>query len=458
MDKQIKIYKLDGKYCFTVNKFSSIHHSRLTKIAESSYRYAWEAYDTARKIATKHSYHLEVLEKFALEDLTKPVVEDVSAEARFADHYEEIYDGLVDTAVGMEEDDKLQKKVNYFEAKAVLQEILFVLDKQKEDELGEEEDKEESSVRLNSLVKKIKSLVHKYYKEDLEKDKKNSEEQGNALPGPEEGMEDPMGMGDPMGDPMGGMDAGMGGDMGMPMASAKSLIKVASRHSDIDDECYDELVEEYGRRACRAIERKHPDAICKVRKGGLTIVDISEGSVRPILYIEVGDDLFVESISPGDGIRSIYPYNSVEFYQAYWKPIVESIGHCSIGSNKLVLNVSGKSLPDKNQSEMRYDAINKDSKEIEPYTVSFRGRKPSWFVEPFPISKTAASENTRDEYFANGKGAIVVCTDPTLPSYYKRTGHVVQVIPFGSDLEVDINFGNHICRMVESQFDIIDGL
>ena len=101
MDKNIKIYSVDGKYIFTVNKFSSIHHSKFTKFASPSYRYAWEANRDARAIAQKHAYHIEALEKFAFEELEAPVVEEVSAERQLADHYTEIYDGLVDVADGM---------------------------------------------------------------------------------------------------------------------------------------------------------------------------------------------------------------------------------------------------------------------------------------------------------------------------------------------------------------------
>jgi len=32
------------------------------------------------------------------------------------------------------------------------------------------------------------------------------------------------------------------------------------------------------------------------------------------------------------------------------------------------------------------------------------------------------------------------------------------VVPFGDHLEVDVDFGNHIFRMIEPQFDIIDEL
>jgi hypothetical protein len=459
MDKNIKIYKRYDKYCFTVNKFSSIRHSHLTKHASSEYRYAWEAQRDARKIAKDHEYHLKVLEKFAIEDLSKPVIEDVAAERKLADHYEEIYDGLVDIASGMDEEDENQKKVNYFEAKAVVQEILFVIEKIPEDELADEEEQEESESRLNKIIDKIRDLVQKHYSKELEKDKKESKEKGNALPeapmGGEMGMEDPMGG---MGDPMGGMGDPMGGGMGMPTASTDSFIKIAQRIDIPDDDLIDEIMKDYGEKACSAIENKHRGCTFAKNKHGIDILENND----IILSLDIGDDLFLEGVRPCGKLEKMYPYQSSKFYQAYWKPIVEKVGHCCVGDNSNVLHVGGNSLPDiPKESSFKspsFMTVNKKTKEPIPFVVSFKGDPQAWFVKESPLTKSAGSRYSKEDYYKNGKGAIVVCTDPTLQGYYQNTGHVVQVVPFEDHLEVDINFGNHICRMVEEQFEILDEL
>lgn len=442
MDKKIRIYEIDNKFCFTVNKFSSRSHSKLTSFVNPNYKYAWQALDDAKKIANKHSYHLEGLERFAMQDLTKDVVSDISSETMLGDHYEIIYDGLVDTAVGMEIEDKLQKKVNYLEAKAVLTELLFLIEKVPEDEIGLKKEKENAESRLNSVVKKIKKLVHKYYSEDLAEDKKKQEEVGagdmGGMPPPEGGM--------PAMPPM---------DSGMSMASSRPFMKMAQ---SLDKECVDELIDEYGKRACQAIAGKHPKVLFSRNENGIELKE----SKDIIVSISIDKDYFIEDINPEGKVEELYPYHSLEFYQAYWKPIVEKIGHCCVGNNSSVLITEGKSLPDlpKNFPHIsdKFQTINKKSKQVHPCCVSFRGDKPSWFVEQSKVEKTASSQHTEEDYYQNGKGAMVVCTDPELQSYYKKTGNVVQVIPFGDSVEVDINFGNHICRMTEDQFEIIDGL
>ena len=447
MNKHIKIYKRYGKYCFTVNKFSSLDHSNLTKHAQEDYRYAWEAQRDARKIAQDHDYHIKVLEKFAIEDLSKPVIEDVAAERRLADHYEEIYDGLVDIASGMDEEDKNQKKVNYFEAKAVVQEILFVIEKIPEDELADEEEQAESQSRLEKVISKIKSLVHKHYSMELAEDKKKSEEE------PDQTMAPPM-------DP--GMDPGMGdmGGMGMPMASSNLLIKTAEALNayELDPDSALQLMKEYGERACSALEGKHPGVTWMKNSYGIDIMDDNEA----IIALDIGNDLFLQDIRPLGKLQTMYPYHSPKFYQAYWKPIVERIGHCCVGDNTNVMHLGEKSLPDLPShfpfESASFSTINKGTKSPTPFTVSFRGDPAAWFVKESPISKTASARYSKEDYYKNGKGAIVVCTDPTLQSYFKNTGQVIQVVPFEEHLEVDINFGNHVCRMVESQFDIIDEL
>jgi hypothetical protein len=474
MNKHIKIYEGLGKFYFTVNKFSSRRHSHLTKHAERSYNYAWEAQQDARKIADDHSYHLKVLEKFALEDLSTPVVEDVAAERKLADHYEEIYDGLVDVASGMDEDDTTQKKVNYFESKAVVQEILFVIEKIPEDKLADEDEQAQSESRLQKIISKIRSLVKEHYLVELKQDEKESKEKEDAPAPPQGDMSDPMG-GDPMGgdpmdpggmggDPMGGGD--MGGGMAPPMASSNSFIKIAqaSEVKDIDPDLVKEMLEEYGKRACRSLEGKHPGVTWRVNSYGVDLFDGRDA----IIALDIGNDLFLTDVRPLGKIQEIFPYHSVKFYQAYWKPIVEGIGHCCVGDNSSVLHLGHKCFPDcpedGSEHSETYDAINKDTKAPSAYSVSFRGTPASWFVnestksEKIPTTKHASAKYSKEDYYKNGKGAIVVCTEPELKSYYKQTGHVMQVVPFGEHLEVDINFGNHICRMVESQFDIIDGL
>jgi hypothetical protein len=436
MDKIIKIYEQHGKFLFSVNKFSSREHNHLTKYAKCDYKFAWEAQRDARELA-KHDYHIRSLERVAFEDLSKPVIDDVAAERKLADHYTDVYDGLVDIASGTDDHEKVQKKINYFEAKSIVQEILFIIEKLPEDELASEQEIQESEVRLRKIIKKISKLVNSNYKEELIEDKKKSEEQS-----PE--MEMPM------------------AEEGLSLASSSNrVMRFAKNESVIDDEEFSELKKElnaeYGTKSCSALEKKHPKVTWMASENNIDLMIDGE----KVLNLLVGDDLFLEDVRPVGSFQKIYPYNSLKFYQSYWKPIVEAIGHCCIGDNTYLLNVVDKSLPDIPKSfpskSSSYQAISKDSKMPLDFLVSFRGDPASWFIDECKV-KVASARYSKEEYYNNGKGAIIVCTDPKLKTYYQKTGQVIQVIPFDQHLEVDVDFGNSVFRMVESQFDILNDI
>ena len=444
MKKHIKIYKVSGKYRFAVNKFSSVHHSKFTKFVSPEYRYAWQAFDDAQKLAEKKSYHIDALEKFAMEDLKTPVIVDVASEILVADHYDEIYDGLVDTASGMDKEDEKQKEINYLEAKSVVSEILFLMENMNKDELADEENLSESKSRLSKILSNVKDLVHKYYKNELNNDKKENEEKES------------LGMGQSLEAPLEDVNAPLGQ---MPMASSDLFLKVSKFDKDeLDKDLIIDMLDEYGRMACRSIEDRHPSVIWKIKDSSVELKDGND----VIIVICIDDNLLLEDIKPSGRLQKVFPYNSLKFYQAYWKPIVEGVGHCCVDDGNSILVLGDKVLPDISK-EIPFDsyeieAIRKNSKDIVPYMVSFKGDDPSWFIEPCKLSKSASSMYNKEDYYQNGKGAIVICTDPTLKSYYGKTGQVIQLVPFDDHLEVDINFGNHICRMVEDQFKIIDGL
>ena len=82
---EIKIYSLNNKYAFLVvdnssNKiiFSSVKKYFLVPFIQSNYKYAWEAHRDAERLINQKSYHLNT--KCAREDLSKPVIVDISAE------------------------------------------------------------------------------------------------------------------------------------------------------------------------------------------------------------------------------------------------------------------------------------------------------------------------------------------------------------------------------------------
>jgi len=450
MNRKIKIFAIDNRYAFSIDNFSSMYHFQFTNHVKPSYQFPWQAYYAARNIVKKYAYHIEASEKkYAIEDFVRPIIDDVSAETKLIDYYWDVLDDLEESARGMFENDEDQKKINYTEAKAVVSEILFIKKNIDENSRLKEEEKQKSKKEFNEIISKIKKIVHRYYEEELQKDIKKKKEEAESAPEIPEMTEDPS-----------LLDSGEETDgMNLEMPMAQVLRKII-RLAKVDPSLKESMMNEYGVRACQAIYSKHKDIIYKIKDNMIYICDLKGNK---LLCLEVGKDLFVVDIFPVGKIKEICPYHSLEFYQRYWKPIVEEIGHCCI-EDKAILFFDKFKLPDIPSSFPRsqtVQAIDKNSKEIVTMEVSFKGDNPSWFIDKTKVctaQKAKSSKYTEEEYLKGGKGAIVVCIDKTLPSYYGKTGQVIQVIPLCSHVEVDINFGRHVARMVEDQFEIIDEL
>jgi hypothetical protein len=71
------------------------------------------------------------------------------------------------------------------------------------------------------------------------------------------------------------------------------------------------------------------------------------------------------------------------------------------------------------------------------------------------LRKTSVSKYKESDYITPNGPAIVQCIDPKLKSIYLHKGVVQQVIPLSSTVEIDVDFGNHIIRLEESQIEII---
>lgn len=424
MNRRIKIFSLNDKYVFNVDNFSSLHHSELTSFSQRYYRNAWEACRDARFIAKKCNYLVDSINKFAMEDLTRPVIEEVSSSIMIADHYEKIFDGLADEASGSIKLDDKKKEINYKEAKLVLGEVLFLIDKIKEDDIEEEEYKKESIKRLNNIKNKIKSLVHKYYQHQLNDDVKKSKEKENQQPMMENVPPPDMNQ--------------------QPLAKSRSLlIKVAS--ISFEETEIEEIFEEYAQLACKSLENKHRDLTYKILMKERQITLVS--NKKDLLKINIENDYFVGSIEPGEEIVKLYPLCSIEFYQTYWKPVVEAIGHCGYGNGDDILYLNENSLPDYSPNgKYKVKLMSKKTKESKDSFLTFKGEDPTWLFE-----KTAQVNNQPKV------NDLVICTVDSLPTYFQKTGEVIKLVKFSeSEIEYIIDFGNSYIRMTTDQFKIVD--
>ena len=232
----------------------------------------------------------------------------------------------------------------------------------------------------------------------------------------------------------------------------------------IDKDILEDLLMDYGERACKAIRECHPGSFPLVEinggEGGVWILEANkEDAYKALFRIDVNSRLNVNSITPCSSLAKIYPIHSVEFYQKYWKPIVEEIGHFYLDDNSMLMTLSNNELPDipKGEGTFSIEGWNVQKNKVDIVDISFRGKKPIWIFKSSKTKRTASmktpSKYTEQEYL----NAIVKCIDPLLESINGRTGAVIQVIPLADHIEVDVDFGRglDVVRLSEQQLEII---
>jgi hypothetical protein len=180
--------------------------------------------------------------------------------------------------------------------------------------------------------------------------------------------------------------------------------------------------------------------------------------------------MLISHIASIGKLSKIHPSSSIEFYQKYWKPIVEAVRHYHFNENgNDCLLVVEESLPDMpkctpyNFDVKMYDIKNKKNTTA---SINFYDKNPSLWIFDFSEKKNMreaqntknVSRYTEQDYIENGKPAIFKCIDPSLKSIYLKTGTVVQVIPYNGHVEVDLDFGHHTIRLTENQIEKVQNI
>ena len=420
----ISLKKISNRFGFDVLEdsgkivCSSNQHSFLIPYLSPTYKYAWEACRDAWKLAYKGEHHIKTL-RFAKYDMEEPSKLNVSAEDRLIDYYTSMYKNLSLEAQGDEKDPK-ERKNTYEMAKAIIKEIKGLVDK-----IEDPNDKKEIS-KIPLLYKK---LIHKYFPKEEREDAKKEENPAPSAPA------------------------------NLPSLPPPDLsgLKMASRtaQNNNDSEFIGSLLDTYAEKISESIQNKH-DAYYSINPNlkEITILDFSN---EPLLKIKINDSFNITSIIPVGKLQRMYPVQSASFYQKYWKPIVESIGHISVGSDPIIIVTPEGGLPDvtPNDASFNIEGWNINSKKPENVNISFKGENTWMLSKDTNTNKTqvAPSQYTEQDYL----NAIVKCTDKNLKSIYGRTGSVMQVIPHSDFIEVDVNFGRglDVVRLIEKQIEIV---
>jgi len=440
---KIVLTRFGGRYGFDIKTdsnhivYSSPFHYFLTPSVKSSYKYAWEACRDAWKLALKRPYHLLV----AREDMESPVIVDVSAEEMLTDHYLKIWKNLREKSKSSVDEDEEIKKNVYQEIKMVVTEINTIID-----QITDPKDKG----HLKRMVSRYEKLINKYFPKEKDKDLSESEEQLEM----EEASLQPSEEQSPPAAPPAGMP--ISPPLGVTASCLDSeMAKIDVTHPEVKHE----LVDEYAQRICRAIEDKHGDVYYTIKEPESDVITILDFDNEPILKIKINEYLSVDSIMPVGKLHDICPFHSVIFYQRYWKPIVEGIGHFCIGNPPVLVLAKEGMLPDADSSEktITLEGWNCLRQKTENIDISIRGEKPIWIFEPSENIKVAQSKMPSKYVEQDYINAIVRCTDANLKSIYGRTGSVIQVIPLTDIIEIDVDFGRGlgVTRLTEKQIEIV---
>jgi hypothetical protein len=423
IDNQFRFEIIDGERTI----LSSSKISSLSPNVKSSYNYAWEACRDGRAFAEKNPLMriaYDAASGYAEGDLDFTDATSIK-ELSEAEFIQMNYLGILKTLSAKTKGSKGDERNLLHESlTSFIYEIGLLYEK------NEKEGKKEEAAVLADLMNRYKRVLSKEFNGQMA-DIDLQQLQG-AL-NPQEGEGD------------------MGG--GLPgMASSEKRIVTA--HGEVLEKFLDahvakEVVEDYACAACQALQ-DYSQTTYDLETGKdnyfINIYEVS-GEKNHILTIRVNRHLNVDNIIPVGEVSKIFPFHSYMFYQKYWKPIVESIGHFYIDDFDIIIIPKVCNLPDAPRKDELYslDCWCAKDQILDAVEISFKGDPMIWLfernyiktIEGDPIKKEATSRYTEQDY----AGSIVQCVDKSQPSLFGEMGEVIQVIP-EDVIEIDVRFMN----------------
>jgi len=413
--------------------YVSTLHYFLTPSVKSSYEQPFQARSASYRFINNRSYHIDALRKKATEDMTKPIAVDISAEKMLEDHYMEIYNGVKGKARSSKKSSDENREKVYNEIKIIVGELENITQNIKD---------LKSKRKIKRILMLYKQLIRKHFDDFA---KKASEQEDAMPPASQMSPLPPMSPMSPM----------------SPITASIINMESSDLFKLIDVNIKEEILGDYAEKACDAISKKHKDLDYVIDCPSLDNITIFS-SGEPILNIRVNSKLNVSGIFPTGELYGMYPFHSVEFYQRYWKPIVETIKHFYLTDASLLLCPERNPLPNIPKEEKKYalEGWDVENNRLSKVDVSFKGDRLTWMFEPSEstdLTLTASnyvSKYTEQDYINT---PIVKCIDPNLKSIYGRTGTVVQVIPYVDHMEIDVDFGRglDIVRLTEEKLEIV---
>ena len=315
-------------------------------------------------------------------------------------HYLEMFKNMEVRSKGVEKNNSDERKIIYEEIKTIVKSILTIQDKI--------EDEKEKKI--------IKSLIGKY----------------SAITTSLQSLQ-PVNPNDQNGIPPNIIS----------FIKQQSIIKLASIN-EIDKK---EVVETYCDLICNYLKSYHKDLIAEIEGDSIFLL---KGNDR-IILISVGDNFLINKIIPINKFKSIYPIYSLEFYQKFWKKIVEAVRHFCYNNNLII--ISDNKLPDVidcNSSE-KLKAWNISERKTVDVLLKFK-LKENKNIWSFSLNNNIKTSQTNEDPLFK---TMVQCIDPKLKSIFNKNGVIIQNNYIDNQLFSDIDFGHHTVRLKKEQYKML---
>ena len=436
-------------YAFRLDDFSSVAHAFLIPGVQQRYAFAWQAYKAAREVGLYRACRIAAIKQAATEDLTQPDVMDASADELLGSHFEHLYKIMSERAEGVQEDASEQEQETVYEEALKVVEDLVQL-KTKAEAEKDKETKNKVTEQVDKMIGKFRTLVKKYFPvlfardvAEAAKAAKDAEQQQQAAATQAQNAATP-----PV--PIPNM-----GQQQQPQPQAQPPMPTASIQADMIKLA---TLENYAGAACEALQYKHPMVIYRILHNGVLLVDAD--TRKALIRIGVNEKLNVNQIVSVGELSEVFPSSSPEFYQRYWKPIVEKIGHYSVDAAQSMIITAKDALPDipKHTGNFSVPCFDKNWNKA-TVDLWFKGIKTAWDFSN-KLKKVAQVSKPNTEYteddFIHGDPKMVKCIDANLKTIFGKVGEVVALVPLDNHLELDIDFGNDIIRLTQKQIQIVD--
>ena len=430
--------------------FNSMYDFYLIANMPSSFSTFAEAYAAGQKIATKIPSLVMAKKEVFYSKVAGHGAPEVESE--MVASYESQLMILKHRFSGLHSEDDSEKPELYEALRSECEEIIAALNSLLEDSKISDTSKESFEDIIQDLQDLIDDIEKTGFVEEKEDNPTGDTDDLAALLSGMEGS-DPSQIGiTPAGAPMQtGMQTGM--PSGMPMAAGPGLA-MAMAAPKTPNLRFGEIIQTFGEAAATGLIPSHPEAFLRQVEWDdddeCFYATVSEPA-GDLITLAFNYNLLLYRVLPHNRLHKQCSYQSPDFFEKYWEPIIHSVGHFFHETNQIIL------VPEHYQSQrFAMRGFRADTKSPVVAGIQSAGLEhgKSWIIKCAQASaKSGSTQNQLDH-------AQIRCTKRELPTYFGRTGLVKEVRQHAdyTDVVVDFGRGLDVCVLTDQDVEIIGKL